>query len=260
MIAVASILLLVGAALLVYSYAAGPPARQSLSFNIDWPLTTYTENILAYNGSMHIDLFLFSNGSITQGQKVIAASAGGLASNFAGQVKNVFLNFQGASPCVTKVCSEMGIIYNLSPTQIVLNKNEATQGLSPITEEGPVNFTTSLGMGPSWGGGEGIFWQSAGTYYISMQIEYANGSMSAPYTLSTQPVYVAPAPTGLSTLDILVIVFLTVGSPVFSYYTGGVYLLDRRRDRKKEQLRQQQLDASFRENVNRQNKKKDEED
>jgi hypothetical protein len=73
-VALAFVLLLTGAALLVYPYVAGPPLKQSLSFNIDWPTTAYTTNVLAYNGSMHIDLFVFSNGSVTQGKEVTAAA------------------------------------------------------------------------------------------------------------------------------------------------------------------------------------------
>jgi hypothetical protein len=227
--ALASLFLVTGTALLVYSYAAGPPTTQSLSFSIDWPVTAYTTNVLAYNGSVHINLFLFSNGSITQGQKVIAAAAGGMISSFANEVENVFLNFQGALPCVTKVCSDEGIIYNLSPTMLVLNKNEATDGLQGVGEIGPVNFTTSLGMGTSWGEGEGIFWQSPGTYYVSMTIQYSNGTESTPYTLETQPVYVAPAPQGPSPIDIIGYVVLTVGVGVATYVGLYLQIQERRR-------------------------------
>ncbi|MGD1055530.1 MAG: hypothetical protein ABR867_05570, partial [Nitrososphaerales archaeon] len=128
--ALAAILLLTGAALLVYSYVVGPPPKQTLSFSIDWPVATGPVNALTYNGSMHIDLFLFSNGSILQGQKVIAVAAGGMVSSFAKKVEYVYFTFQGALPCVTKVCSDMGRIYTVGDvTQLILNRNETTVGL-----------------------------------------------------------------------------------------------------------------------------------
>jgi hypothetical protein len=91
-----------------------------------------------------------------------------------------------------------------------------------VTEIGPVNFTTSLGMGSSWLNGDPIFWQSPGTYYVSMVIHYLNGSESTPYTLETKPVYVAPASHGLSPLDIVVYVVFTVGVGIATYF--GLYL------------------------------------
>lgn len=79
-------------------------------------------------------------------------------------------------------------------------------------------------------------------------------SQSPPSNVTTEFVFV-PAPQGFvwSLIDTMVLIVFTIGGGLFSYYVGFVYLREVRREHSKEQ---QQLDATFRLNVKRQNQKK----
>jgi hypothetical protein len=178
-------------------------------------------NVLAYNGSIHIDMFLYSQGPITQGQRVIVDASGGMTLNFSKQVEQVIIQFQGAQVCYIEGCK--GEVIELGgPAGIILGQNLTSPGLLPITDIGPVTFPISLGIGASVTfGGYPMFWPSAGTYFPLMTLSFWNGSDSPAYTLESMPVYVAPPPV-LIAQDLAYWVNYAASGLVLVLFAGGI--------------------------------------
>jgi hypothetical protein len=171
-----------------------PPLPQTIvSFSVSWPpSSSVIQNALAFNGSMYLNIFLISNGSIVQGQRVLALATGGMTASFGREVHQVLVTFRGASPCYIPGCG--GVVISIGgPPGAILNSNEATPGYPPVTEIGNTKLPVSLG-----GGIYPIDWQSAGTYYPTITLSYHNGSLSNPYTLTNDPISVAPTDVAIS--------------------------------------------------------------
>lgn len=215
----------------LYFYQTAPAPETTESFSIDYPLpTSPLGNVLTYNGSMHIDMVLLSNGSITQGQRVHAKANGGMTLKFSKQVKQVIIQFQGASVCYLAhrdACYGQ-VIEAGGPAGIIMNQNQSAKGLPPpVSDIGPISLPIPIGSG---NGDWPMDWQSAGTYYPMMTLSYWNGSQSQAYTLESMPVYVAPASQGPSLSEIVEWVIFSGGVGFATYI--GLYL--QIRDRRKE--------------------------
>jgi len=208
-----------------YSYAVGSSENKTITqpFSIDYPLpNSPLVNVITYNGSMHIDMLLYSNGSITQGQRVIVDASGGMTSKFSKQVKQIIIQFQGAQACYLEGCK--GEVIEIGgPAGVILNQNRTSPGLAPITEIGPVVFPISLGIGSTSFGGYPIFWPSAGTYYPLMTLSYWNGTDSPAYTLQSMPVYVAPHPV-VSPQDLAYWVNYIASALVLVLFVAGTFI------------------------------------
>jgi hypothetical protein len=166
-----------------------PLPQQIVSMSFTWPPSSNgIQNVLDFNGSMYLNIYLLSNGSIIQGQRVIALATGGMTTDMAAMFSTVFVTFPGSSPCYLPNCEGQNIEVG-GPPGVLLSINQETPGYPPISDIGNQQLPVPVG-----GNHYPIDWQSSGTYYATVSFGYSNNdSVTKPYTVQEYPISVAPA-------------------------------------------------------------------
>ena len=211
-------------------YLNPPLPNSMLSFSIDWPPSSAgVQNALAYNGSMHIDLFLVSAGSIIQGQRVWIEASGGMTPAFSKEVQEVILDFPGSLPCYLEGCVGQTYTTGMNGMGAILKQNYFTPGYPPVTEIGPVSFPISLGFTDNLTNyfGYPMDYQSSGTYYPAIELAYSNGTSSKPYTFQTMPISVAPSDVAISERGVRFAEFVGVAGIVVVFVEIGLSYVDK---------------------------------
>ncbi len=155
-------------------YLNPAPQEQILSYNFDWPPNSnYALNVLAYNGSMHIDLFVTYNGSVlVAGQKAVMEASGGITDSLSKVFDGAFIGFFGSAYCYLPNCGGLSFGAGTQFASINLGENTPSPGLGPVSEIGPVNFTVPIGQNAYT-----IDWPSQGIFSPAIQLDFKNGTV-----------------------------------------------------------------------------------